>query len=263
MASNGRKPVRRRWLRRLLLGLGILGTLAFAVWRVYVYFDFERLQHRPPIEYVRVEGAIWNLDAGALQAAVAPHARAGFFEVDLGAIEAEVRKFPWVQGATAERVWPNTVIVRIEEQQALARWGEDSLLNVRGERFAPADVSGFEGLPLLEGPPGEEQRVLAMLHALNGKLEARRVQVVALSLSKRLAWVARTADGVEIVFGNQDPLAAMDRLLALLPQLGEERIARIQRLDLRYPNGFSVVWKHEVPLPPETVPDMEHKSRNG
>jgi cell division protein FtsQ len=58
---------------------------------------------------------------------------------------------------------------------------------------------------------------------------------------------------MEIVFGSQDPLAATDRLLTLLPQLGEGRVATIKKLDLRYPNGFSVVWKPELPIPPDQL----------
>lgn len=261
MALDVRKPDRKRRALPWLLGLGVLVALGAVASRLEI--NPNRLILSPPIEYVRVEGSIWHLDAEEFRASVAPYAGAGYFRVDLDGIEAAARRFAWVAVATAERVWPDTVVIRIEEQHPIARWGKDSLLNGNGERFTPKDVAGFENLPLLEGPLGQEKRVLEMLRVLNGKLRARQQELVALTLSKRLAWVARTTNGMEIVFGNQDPLAALDRLLALLPQLGEERIMRIQKLDLRYPNGFSVVWKQEALLPPATDPDLENKLRNG
>jgi cell division protein FtsQ len=92
-----------------------------------------------------------------------------------------------------------------------------------------------------------------MLQSLNAKLQARRLRVESLRLSKRRAWVAQLEGGMEIVFGNQDPLAATDRLLTLLPKLGEERIAALRKVDLRYPNGFSIILKPELQTSPESL----------
>ena len=225
--------------------------------------DTDGLLRLPPIEYVRVEGSLWYLDPAEFGAALEPRMADGFLRADLEGIETVARGFAWVRDAEAARVWPDTVVIRIEEQQAVARWGGDSLLNGRGERFTPKSVEGFEALPLLDGPGGQEKMVLEVQRVLDEKLRVRQQGIAALTLSKRFAWVARTTGGTEIVFGNQDPLTATDRLLALLPQLGEERIMRIQKVDLRYSNGFAVVWKPEAPLPSSTDPDLKKRSRNG
>ncbi|MGZ8246497.1 MAG: cell division protein FtsQ/DivIB [Methylomagnum sp.] len=224
-----------------------------AVGAAIAQIDWERLKSALPIEYVRVEGPVWHLDAEEFRGALMSQVRLNYFMADLDGIEATAKQFAWVDKAQAARVWPNTLVVRVEEQHPIARWDEDSLLNDRGERFTPKDVTAFGALPQLSGPPGQEKQVLGMMYALNAKLQARWLRIESLRLSKRLAWVARLEGGMEVVFGNQDPLAAMDRLLALLPRLGEDRIADIQKLDLRYPNGFSVVWKPEPQAPPDSI----------
>jgi len=211
-----------------------------------------RLETYLPMKYVRVEGSIWNLDMDAFEQTLAPYTHSGYFSTDMERIETEAKTFAWVDRVRVERLWPDTLVVRIEEQKPIARWDGDSLLNDRGERFTPPSVADYQHLPRLSGPEGQEKLVLGTLRALNAKLERRNLRIVTLSLSKRRAWVARLENGVEIVFGHQDPLAALERTLSLLPRLGEDRIAAIQKLDLRYPNGFSVIWKPLEPEPPPT-----------
>lgn len=246
---KSRQRQRRRIPIRLILSLIMIGVLGAAASRI----DWDRLKTALPIEYVRVEGPLWHLDEAEFRDALMSEVRLSYFMADLDGIEAAAKRFAWVDKAQAARIWPNTLVVRIDEQHPIARWGEDGLLNERGEPFTPKDAATFTALPQLSGPPGQEKQVLGMMYALNAKLQARWLKIESLRLSKRLAWVARLDGGMEIVFGNQDPLVATDRLLALLPRLGEDRIAEIQKLDLRYPNGFSVVWKPEPQTPPESI----------
>lgn len=254
MAAKGNRAPKRK-PRGFPIGLLLIPAAALALWAAAPWFRGvgARVENLMPIEYVRVQGSIWNLDPEAFRRAVMPRAQGGYFLIDLKAIEAAARAFAWVDRIEATRVWPDTIVLRVEEQKPIARWGEAGLLNERGVSFTPPNAGSFVQLPLLAGPPGREQEVLDMMRALNGKLQSWELRLESLRLSKRLAWEARLEGGTEIVFGNRDPRAAMDRLLALLPQLGDNRIAAIKKLDLRYPNGFSVVWKPETPASPERL----------
>lgn len=248
-------PRRRTW-RWAIQAVGWLGVAAAVVW-VYPRVDPERLM---PIEFIRVEGELLNLDPEEFRRALLPRTEGGFLLADLDAIKTAVESDPWIERARTGRLWPNTLVVTIREQRPVARWGIDSLLNERGERFQPRNVAPFGDLPLLTGPAGQEKTVLATFRAMNAKLESRGVRVDSLQLSNRRAWVAELSGGVEVVFGHQDPLPALDRLLALLPQLGEERWPAIRKLDLRYPNGFAVVWRSESPSIEVPLRDPNHTS---
>lgn len=199
-----------------------------------------------PIRYVRVEGEISNLDGAKLREALAPAIGGGFFITDLKSIERVAKSFPWVDEAQVARYWPDTVVLTVKEQHAVARWGETAFLNPRGERFAPAGTLGFAELPMLSGPAGMESALMGMMKSLNEKLADKGMRVVSLNLSKRRAWTVRLSGGMEICFGRQDPMPALDRFLALIVRLGEDKLARLQRVDLRYPNGFAVVWRPET-----------------
>ncbi len=169
--------------------------------------------------------------------------------------------FPWIwrkskgpsapslglTGIRLTRVWPDTLEIGITEQKAVARWGDRALLNPKGMRFAPGGIEAFGYLPVIYGPPGMEAYLLEMLKRLNDKLASKGVGVASLDMSKRRAWIVKLNNGLELQFGRQDePLMLLERFLDLVPKLGEDSFARLKRVDLRYPNGFAVIWKSEA-----------------
>ena len=91
-----------------------------------------------------------------------------------------------------------------------------------------------------------ESYLLEILKALDEKLgKEKGTRVASLDMSKRRAWIVKLDNGLELHFGRQDPLKLLDRFLGLVPKLGDDVFAQMKRVDLRYPNGFAVVWKTE------------------
>ncbi len=241
--SPNRRGKRGTKLRLRLLKLALLPVVAMLGWWAWQHLPAREPGPWFPIRYVRVEGEIENLDVQKLQETLGPSINGGYFSLEMGEIEGAVRSFPWVDRVQLARVWPDTLEIRIAEQKAVARWGEKALLNPRGERFAPAGAESFTQLPVIYGPPGMESFLLGMLKSLNEKLAQQKASVVSLDMSKRRAWVVKLDNGLELHFGRQDPLKALDRFLGLVPKLGEDGFARLKSVDLRYPNGFAVIWK--------------------
>lgn len=227
----------------------VTGVLVFfgSIW----FFWENKLRDAYPIEYVRIESPLLNLNEEEFTRAIAPLVRSGLFDVDLGAIEAVARTFAWVDSVRVIRQWPNTLIVRVREHRPIARWNEDSLLSDRGARFTPPSLEGFSDLPRLYGNEGQQNLVLDVWRKLNELLRERKWRVTMLSSNSRQSWTARLSDGKELMVGRQDPVAGVTRLLTLLPELGQRQVAAIRKVDLRYRNGFAVIWRFE----PETEPE--------
>lgn len=196
-----------------------------------------------PTNQIRIVGDIENLDGIKLQKSLLPAINGGYFYQDLSEIEGAVRSIPWIDKVRLARIWPDTLEVDITEQKAVARWGDRALLNPRGERFAPDGVESFADLPVIYGPLGMESYLLEMLNTLNDRLEQKGVRVASLDMSKRRAWIVKLSNGLELHFGRQDPVNELDRFLSLVPELGEHVFAQLKRVDLRYSNGFALVWK--------------------
>jgi cell division protein FtsQ len=208
-----------------------------------------------PVSYVRVQGEIENVDRGKLQEALMPALNGGYFSMDLGEIERAVRSLAWINGVGLRRVWPDTLEITVSEQKAVARWGDRALLNAKGERFAPGGIEAFGYLPVIYGPEGMEADLLTMLGGLNDRLAPHGVRAVALEVSKRRAWILKLNNGLALHLGRQEPLQAVERFFTLVPKLGEDHFPRLKSVDLRYRNGFAVVWKTDAEMGAETPVD--------
>jgi cell division protein FtsQ len=70
----------------------------------------------------------------------------------------------------------------------------------------------------------------------------------------RQAWLLHTQDGLEIQLGRQEILPRLARFVRLYPRLQESGQARLQRVDLRYTNGFAASW--------EALPELQSNRRD-
>jgi cell division protein FtsQ len=244
---------------RALFFCGLLALCALVATSV----DLDQFKGFMPIRYVRVEGEIRNIDATEFTRTLLPWTQAGYFLADMHGIEETAKSFPWIDSVQVARLWPDTLLLKVVEQKPVARTSDGSLINDRGGRFSPGNVRSYANLPTLDGPFGQEKQLLRMFYLLNGKLKHVGMRIDALELTGRRAWSAHLTSGVGIEFGKQDPAVALEYLLALLPRLGEARVAAIQKVDLRYPNGFAVTFRpqSQADLVSLTQPDCIECSR--
>jgi len=118
---------------------------------------------------------------------------------------------------------------------ALARWGDDALVNTHGERFLGKTQ---EALPSFIGPAGTQAEVAqryANFTAIVAPLGARIERVV---LSPRHAWQLRLSNGLHLALGRDADLAEnrLRRFVEVYPAVKNKN----EYVDLRYPNGFAV-----------------------
>ena len=224
------------------LALLIAGICGYWAWNIGVDLNREWF----PVRFVRIQGSIQNLDMEKLQETLAPAVNAGYFSLDIGEIEGAARSCAWVEGVQVTRVWPDMLVINISEHEPVARWGDKAMLDRNGERFTPDRVDDFVNLPVLYGPPGMEHDLLRILKQLNERLAPQGYSVASLDVSKRRAWTLRLVNGPEMRFGRREPVEALDHFLGLVGKLGDNRLSQLLRVDLRYPNGFAVVWRPET-----------------
>ena len=84
----------------------------------------------------------------------ARRADGGFVSADLDRLRSAVEALAWVDRARVRRLWPDRIRIEIVEQQAAARWGEDGLLNTRGELFATRRAPRAAGAAAARRPDG-------------------------------------------------------------------------------------------------------------
>ncbi len=246
---NRRKTVTRRpplpkvriSPRALLIPPVTLATLAAA------FFGAQALLDRP-VNKLQLHGVFQRVTPIQVEAALAPALDHGFLSSDLDELRRLVETLDWVDEVAIERVWPDTLVVRVVEHQAAARWGDTGLLNTGGELFTDESRYGFPELPRLVGPRGDERRVASQYLALRGRLAEANLTLDTLSMDERGAWQIELASGQEIRLGRRDLERRVDRLFEVVVPVMAAEMQRVSYIDLRYTNGFSVGWLGEMAL---------------
>ena len=169
----------------------------------------------------------------AVEAALETHGN--FFAVDLAELRASLERLPWVRRASVRRAWPDRIEVALEEHVALARWGNEGLVNLHGERF-PGKIDA--DLPLFVGPPGTEGEIARRYARYSELVAPLGSPVERVVLSQRYAWQLVLANGMQLMLGR-DADAAERRLARFVEAYGGEAQA-YHVVDLRYPNGFAL-----------------------
>ncbi|MDE2149633.1 MAG: FtsQ-type POTRA domain-containing protein [Gammaproteobacteria bacterium] len=200
----------------------------------------------PPLRTLDVVGRFRHLQPGqiAAAAAVAPGTR--WLDADLAAIRRRIAALPWVAAVSVRRRWPDALVLEARERRPLARWNASALLADDAQPFSPPAgelrQAALEALPQLSGPADRAGDVLGVWQRLQPALADTPFSLTALSLDARGEWRAYTATGIELRFGDADPVADVTLLRQVAAPALAPRLTEVAAIDLRYSNGFAVAW---------------------
>jgi len=220
----------------VMLGLWLANRPAFAVKRVIVDAIDQPLSH---VKARQVQLALNEALVGTTLSA------------DLAAIQRSVQTIPWVRRATVRRIWPNRLLIRVEEHQAAGIWMDGRLLvNQFGEAFAAPLLEHTEDCRLirLAGPPGTYGQVLARARQLHEWIAPLGRPLEKLTLSAQYSWTAELAQGFVLELGRDSLATSLEERVRMFvvtqpwldARLGADRpLSRLAYADLRYASGYA------------------------
>jgi cell division protein FtsQ len=225
-----------------LVGIAVLALSVAALhwlWRSTLF----------PVREIEVKTALKQTSRDEIRDAARGRIDGNFFAVSPDALRRGLESLPWVRHASVRRVWPDRLEVEIEEHVALARWGDDALVNTYGERFQ-ASVDTAQGspvrevaaLPLFIGPAGSEREVTVRYARFAALLAPLAMPLERVVLTQRFAWQLRLAGGLDIMLGRDADLAEkrLQRFVTVYDVTLKKIPRRRDYVDLRYPNGFAL-----------------------
>ncbi|MBL8289095.1 MAG: cell division protein FtsQ/DivIB [Rubrivivax sp.] len=202
---------------------------------------------------IEVQGVLTRGQLPTLRTHALPELAGNFFSIDLHEAQKAFESVPWVRRAVVRRVWPDRLVVQLEEHEARALFetaegGGDSgftrLVNSFGEVFDAnlGDVED-EGLPLFSGPEGHAAEMLALWQRLQESFGARGQRIERLALSGRGSWRAELGKGVVVEMGRGSEAEVVDRTERFLRTVGQLTARYRQPLvfaDLRHADGYAL-----------------------
>jgi cell division protein FtsQ len=221
----------------LLLLLILLGAGGRALW---LWLD-------RPIERVSIRGELEHVSADYLREKLTPLVQGqSWLSIDLKALRRQARAIDWLAEVRVSRRWPDALTFELYEQNPVARWNDEFLLNSRGAPFRRDGVTISGDLPDLAGPRGSGDEVLALYDRLQSGLASLNFDVTQLRLEDRGAWRFQIDDGVWIMLGRTQRESRLARFAAAWRRQLATQSSRIRYIDLRYPNGVAVAWHGET-----------------
>lgn len=231
------RKVNRAVVFKWLLLVGVIGMVTYGL--VATPGMVETVSNQR-VEHVIIEGDINFISEQEVLVAVNSFISESMVMVNLVDIKQTLESMPWVRNVTIRKEWPDTLVLNMVEEQAIARWGDRRLLNQDGAIFSPANIIGLEHLAILSGPVDTERQVMEQYLLFNQLLYPRGLKIGELTLNNRNAWTLMLANGVEISVGKTDVMERMKRLVEFVDPVFIEQMSAVEAIDLRYANGIAV-----------------------
>lgn len=230
------------WSRWPLLAFAALvaSLVLLAADRLMVpeHFGIGQVQLINDGQHVRVEH---------VQQAIDQLGQHSWFSIDLEEVEQSVESVPWVYRAHVRRQWPSTLIVTVEEARPAASWNQQQWLNQQGEILVMPDEYRAPLLPRLNGADGHEVELMNTYRELAEWFPRETWQIQSLTQNPRGSWqLTLRIDGREsvlpVTLGKEQIQQRFKRFCQAMAQRALHLDQRIGAVDLRYSNGFAILW---------------------
>ena len=234
-----------RFLMRCFAVMLVIGVLVWLSQRPV--FALKQIQIEP------VAGqTLKHINKPIVKQQVLENVQGNFFSVRLEDVKRGFESMPWVRHANVRRVWPNGLVVSIEEQKPFGTWGgadSHTLMNAQGELFAGRVSEIGDDVHLIDfyGPADASQEVMSLYQKASAWFKPWGVEVKSLALTERYAWHVKLSNGMKVEFGRDEESSDKNlteervaRLFKYWPQVQEKWPNRVDAVDLRYANGFAV-----------------------
>ena len=230
--------------------------------------------HSFPVRHIKIRAYYYHITPNQLRDKLKIYNKSGFFGVSLNKIKQTLlQTLPWVESVSITRQWPDTLNLKLTEKVAVASWRNGRLYSEKGELFQPRGSHAIsDKLPHLDGPNNQAAgRLFDLYKELHALLALQDLSVKQLTQDKRGSIVLvcypndRAAQPQQPATGRDDPhhrkkrsrgamtvylgqkkadaLARLARFLRHYPSLlAQHKGRQLRRVDLRYPNGFSVLF---------------------
>lgn len=241
------KTVRRLVLPKIAIKRFMMPVVAIAI-VVSTYQASVRLLDRE-IESIVISGPFQRVTALTIEEAVSDELDAGFLGADLARMRIKIQDLAWIDQAVVARRWPNRIAITVTEQVPAAIWGDNGLLNIRGELFVSDARHIPAELPRLSGPADRSADVARSYLSVRDRLIPVGLDVRRVVLDPRGAWEMTLSNGVEVRLGRRDVEQRTELFIDVVANVITGRAEDIAYVDMRYSNGFTIGWKDGANTP--------------
>jgi cell division protein FtsQ len=197
-----------------------------------------------PVSQVNIEGEFRYITEAEINDAITQYVVNDFVSVDLKELRKELLALPWVYKASVKRQLPNGLLVTLIEQQPIAYWNKNGMLNEDHEIFFPSKLPKIDNLPKLEGK--NHKAVFSLYEELNAQLPKIQLPINDIKVNDRNVAYIKNGLGAKLIFNAAEYAEKIKVWKTLSASSLGLRLSEVDYVDLRYSNGAAVKWLETV-----------------
>ena len=210
----------------------------------YLRIDWNRLLFQE-IGHVRIEGEYKRIDRFQIERLLSPFLGSTIKRTQMDAIEKILKELPWIKDVFIKHSWlDGTLVVTIQEREAVAYWGGQALLDRDAEVFVPSLID-HRNLPILDAASGREKHILEFYRQLNEWLIVAGLQIIHVREDRSRAYTVQLDNAPRLILGRHLFEQRIKRFIAAYKAGFANYMHHVACIDLRYLDGFAVRWKKD------------------
>ncbi|MBL4606753.1 MAG: cell division protein FtsQ/DivIB [Pseudomonadales bacterium] len=220
-----------------------VGLLMLAVLLFSVLLSLPELNEQIAVKKILINKSLHYVEKNDVDALLEQALEQNFFFLELKDVAQIINHIPWVESAQVKKIWPDTILVNIQEQSPVARWGETKLISATGEVFEPGDLTAFEYLPHLVGSEAQRAKITDFYYQANKILSSSGLNIAAVKIESSYEWSLLLDNGLLVILSSMHGLEKVKQFSEVYGKHISPKLDSIARVDLRYDSGFVVAWK--------------------
>ena len=201
-----------------------------------------------PVKQIAIQGKLKYASSKELQTVAREHIRGNMFRADIDSAQAAFRSCLGLTRQWYAAVFRNCGII-LTERVPVAHWRAGGLVDSKGNVFA---ASLKQDLPIFEGQQGTGKDMVKHYADFSGILSPLKLTIKELIYTPRSAWLLVLNNGITVRLGRENEIKRLQQFAQIWPSLLRKKQSRIEYVDMRYKDGFSVRYR-----PSENPSDSE------
>ncbi len=189
------------------------------------------------VHAITVTGETQWLDQQELKNRVLQDLNNRWFITSISQIKQTAETVDWVDSVEVKRKWPSELEIAITEQQPIACWNKLALTNKAKLFGIDACLSDWINVKAKKEFIKDYKSLSSTLKTLEKTLQQKLVKI---EINDRGTWTLQTDKQLLIVAKNEGIEARLEAWLKLIKSGSLKVTEQFKKVDLRYPNGFSV-----------------------
>lgn len=236
----------RKW-GRYVMAVVFLIVSSFGVahldWQA-VYAKAYKSANRP-LANITIEGEFKFVSKEDLQSLISSKLDGSFVDLDLQDVKLAIEENAWVDYVTIERIWPDSLLLKVAEHKPIARWNGNGFISNDGELIKSGDNVFLMDLPLLSGGERDSREVAKNYVSFSNILNVSNLKLSGLRVDENMSWIIDVDNAFTLVLGRYEIQQRLENFQYVFESYLEKKKHKINRVDMRYERGLAVEWKSD------------------